>query len=195
MIAKSERFELRLDPDTLDRIDVWRSEQRDLPSRSAAVRRLVEAGLTHGQDERLFEMARFNVLVAARAGQPLDKAYAYAWDRGVYPLFHDGAHLHQPFAAHFTVSKDMTHELAKYLDDRDLANEVPSFYELESYYDVRSGRTDWDRMGLITTCRYMFLDGRFGEKFWGALLRGSDHPAEAKSITDSFDPERDIFLN
>lgn len=195
MIAKSERFELRLDPETLRRIDEWRSDQSDVPSRSAAVRRLLEAGLGHAQDDQLFQMARFNLLLAARAGQPLSNAYIYAWDSGVYPLFHDGAHLHQPFASHFPVTKDMVHELAKYLDDRDLANEVPSFYELEDYYDVRSSRTIWDRMSLITACRYMFLDHKFDEKFWGTLLRGSDHPAEAKSINSDFNAERDIFLN
>lgn len=195
MIAKSERFELRLDPDTLERIDEWRGAQPDVPSRSAAMRRLVEAGLGHERDDQLFQMARFNLLVAARSGQPLADAYVYAWDRGVYPLFHDGAHLHQPFASHFSVSKDMVHELSTYLDNRDLANDVPSFYELEDYYDVRSSRTVWDRMSLIVVCRYMFLDRRFGEKFWSTLLRGSDHPAEAKSINSDFAVERDIFLN
>src|SRR5690349_19237025 len=42
--AKTERFELRLDEDILERIDSWRSRQSDLPSRAEAVRRLVERG-------------------------------------------------------------------------------------------------------------------------------------------------------
>ena len=45
MQAKSERFELRLDQNTLDRIDAWRAATLDLPSRSEAVRRLLEAAL------------------------------------------------------------------------------------------------------------------------------------------------------
>lgn len=50
MQAKTERFELRLDPATLDRLDAWRSRQGDLPSRSEAARRLMESGLEqHGE--------------------------------------------------------------------------------------------------------------------------------------------------
>lgn len=43
---KTERFEMRLDRETLDRVDAWRSEQQDLPSRAEAVRQLVGVGLT-----------------------------------------------------------------------------------------------------------------------------------------------------
>ncbi|RUW45144.1 ribbon-helix-helix protein, CopG family [Mesorhizobium sp. M1A.F.Ca.ET.072.01.1.1] len=45
METKTERFELRLSTDLLSRIDEWRRAQPDLPSRSEAFRRLVEAGL------------------------------------------------------------------------------------------------------------------------------------------------------
>ena len=41
----SERFEMRLDRETLERIDAWRANEVDLPSRAEAVRRLVTAGL------------------------------------------------------------------------------------------------------------------------------------------------------
>jgi hypothetical protein len=43
--VKSERFEMRLDPAAVERIDAWRREQPDLPSRTEAIRRLVELGL------------------------------------------------------------------------------------------------------------------------------------------------------
>lgn len=43
---KTERFELRLDRETLDDVDKWRSEQESMPSRAAAVRQLVAAGLS-----------------------------------------------------------------------------------------------------------------------------------------------------
>lgn len=45
MQAKSERFEMRLDPGTIDAVDEWRGRQGDMPSRAEAIRRLVEAGL------------------------------------------------------------------------------------------------------------------------------------------------------
>lgn len=45
MHALNERFEMRLDQDTLQAIDAWRSQQPDLPGRSEAARRLMGAGL------------------------------------------------------------------------------------------------------------------------------------------------------
>lgn len=46
MVPKSERFEMRLDPATIDRIDAWRDRQGDLPSRAEAIRRLIDMGLS-----------------------------------------------------------------------------------------------------------------------------------------------------
>ena len=43
--TKTERFELRLSGELLARIDQWRRDQTDLPTRSEAIRRLVEMGL------------------------------------------------------------------------------------------------------------------------------------------------------
>ena len=42
---KTERFEMRLDINTLQRIDAWRAEQPNRPSRAEAMRRLADAGL------------------------------------------------------------------------------------------------------------------------------------------------------
>ncbi|NTX08012.1 CopG family transcriptional regulator [Myxococcus sp. CA040A] len=199
MIAKSERFELRLDAETLERIDKWRNERSESLSRSEAVRQLVEAGLGRPEDDkRLFQLARFNVLVAAKTADPAVKlfpdSYIYAWDECVYPLFNESAHLHEPFAEQFKVPKAMVEELSKYLDDRWLAEDVPSFYQLESHYDVRSGHSEWGRFKLIATCRYMFLHKLFDKTFWDALLRGSDHPSEAKGITRKFDAAKDVYF-
>jgi hypothetical protein len=38
-------FQMRASEDFLRRIDDWRRKQPDLPSRAAAIRRLIEAGL------------------------------------------------------------------------------------------------------------------------------------------------------
>lgn len=45
MISKTERLEMRLDADTAERLDEWREGQDDRPSRSEAVRRLIDLGL------------------------------------------------------------------------------------------------------------------------------------------------------
>ena len=53
---KTIRFEMRFDSDTLRRVEAWRREQPDLPSRAEAVRRLVNAGIAtlgEGRDVRL----------------------------------------------------------------------------------------------------------------------------------------------
>lgn len=42
---KTERFEMRLDPQTVQRVDAWRMEQSDRPSRAEAMRRLADTGL------------------------------------------------------------------------------------------------------------------------------------------------------
>ena len=51
--AKSERLELRLDAFTIDRLDAWRDAQYDNPSRSEAMRRLVELGLASEKPDQL----------------------------------------------------------------------------------------------------------------------------------------------
>lgn len=43
----TERFEMRIDSDLLDRLDAWRNNEEDVPSRAEAVRTLIEAGLAH----------------------------------------------------------------------------------------------------------------------------------------------------
>lgn len=45
-MVRNERFEMRLDSDVLDKIDAWRAEQDDVPSRSEAARRLIESALS-----------------------------------------------------------------------------------------------------------------------------------------------------
>ena len=45
MIAKTGRFEMRLEPELIDEIDAWRARQPDLPTRSDAIRKLVQRGL------------------------------------------------------------------------------------------------------------------------------------------------------
>lgn len=52
VIQKSERFEMRLDPESVERVDTWRSAQSDLPSRAEAIRRLIQVGLGNASESR-----------------------------------------------------------------------------------------------------------------------------------------------
>lgn len=43
--SQTERLQMRVSPEFLTRVDEWRRKQIDLPSRSEAIRRLVEKAL------------------------------------------------------------------------------------------------------------------------------------------------------
>jgi len=45
---KNARFEMKVPEDLLGRVDQWRGQQSDVPNRSEAIRRLIEAGLKAG---------------------------------------------------------------------------------------------------------------------------------------------------
>lgn len=49
--AMTERFEMRMDEDILERVDRWRDAQEGVPSRAEAMRRLIELGLERGGSE------------------------------------------------------------------------------------------------------------------------------------------------
>lgn len=51
-MPKTERFEMRIDPETIARIDAWRRRQADLPTRAEAIRRLVDLGLSVDKTKR-----------------------------------------------------------------------------------------------------------------------------------------------
>ena len=51
MAGKTERFEMRLDEEMLVRVDKWRANQDDVPSRAEAMRRLIELGLVRTAGE------------------------------------------------------------------------------------------------------------------------------------------------
>ena len=190
MVPKSERIELRLEAQTIDRLDKWRADRPDLPSRSEAVRTLLEVALGRPQDDQVFQLTRLTILIAARtpeAAKALDHSYVFAWDRGVYPLLNESAQFHRPFGQFFAITEEMVDELSKYLDARWLEGKAPSFYKLEDHYKVRYSRTPWDRSSLMAVCRYLYLQNAFDKAFWEALLKGSDHPIEARSITRKFD--------
>ncbi|UVF22792.1 hypothetical protein HPT29_027630 (plasmid) [Microvirga terrae] len=196
--AKSERFELRVEADLMNRIDQWRSAQADLPSRAEAIRRLTTIGLSTQTTRQSFMAMKFQIIVAALTNGPgvrLDDAYVFAWDRDVYPYFHEGTPWHKPFRNDFAVTNDLMHELLVYLDRKWRDGTVPlTFYELESTFGVGGRGSGWDRLALIGACRYAYLSGAFDQNFWHQLVAPAEHPTEASEITDPFERERGIHL-
>lgn len=60
----TERFEMRIDSDLLERLDNWRTDEDDRPSRAEAVRRLIEAGLAHDNKGRAPQLSDGEKLIA-----------------------------------------------------------------------------------------------------------------------------------
>jgi antitoxin MazE len=190
MPPKTERLELRLEPDIIARIDHWRAEQADLPVRSEATRRLIEAGLASSTTGQSFAAAKLQITIAALTPGVRDKisdSYVYAWDAGVYPTLHDSVDWHKPFKASFSVTSEMMEDLTELLDEGWRRKKVPSFYQLEDHYDLRRGLSDWDRSALMHACRYMYLGDLFDKDFWKGVLKRTEHPIEAGSIIRPFD--------
>ncbi len=136
----------------------------------------------------LFELARFNVLTAAvtpGACEHLDNAYVYAWDDRVYPVFHDSKFT-EAFEGGFDIPRNELEALFKYLDDKWLEKDTPSFYKLEDEFDVRMGTGFWNRSRLMHALRYARLSDRFDEAFFAAILAPTDHPIEASLIADDY---------
>jgi uncharacterized protein YfbU (UPF0304 family) len=65
----TERFEMRLGQSVLEEVDSWRARQSDVPSRSEAVRRLVEAGLAAGGEERQIKISDGEKLILIMLSQ------------------------------------------------------------------------------------------------------------------------------
>src|SRR3712207_1276035 len=58
---KDQRLFMRVDADFLRRIDDWRRQQPAIPSRSEAIRQLVEAGLGKGDDDPLLTAYKWSL--------------------------------------------------------------------------------------------------------------------------------------
>ena len=69
----SERFEMRIDSDLLERLDLWRNAEDDTPSRAEAVRRLIEAGLAHDNKGRAPHLSDGEKLIAMMLSELIKK--------------------------------------------------------------------------------------------------------------------------
>ena len=69
----TERFEMRIDSDLLERLDAWRTGQDDGPSRAEAVRRLLEAGLAHDGRGRAVHLSDGEKLLTLMLADVIEK--------------------------------------------------------------------------------------------------------------------------
>jgi hypothetical protein len=64
----SERFEMRMDTDLLERLDQWRQHEDGIPSRAEAVRQLLELGLAQSSSDRAPYLSDGEKLIALMLG-------------------------------------------------------------------------------------------------------------------------------
>jgi hypothetical protein len=150
-------------------------------------------------NEALFQLMRFNILNSGRAdmiSSPFSRAYIYAWESGVFPALNKTADWHKAFPEQFYVSENEVSDLLKLLDDKRL-EEIPiTFYQLEDHYDVTGinhSSSTWNRMKLVATCRYLYLNGALDNSFWSSLTENGECPNEAHSICRPMS-ETDVYF-
>ena len=151
---------------------------------------------------KLFQNMRFNILSAALAPGTRDKIpddYVFAWDNSVYPIYSNNE-IVETFAEDFEVSREMMSELLKKLDEHwDHGNDPGiTFYELEDYFEIRMGVTEWDRAKLINAVTYLYLHFRetriFSQGLFDSLIHDSGAPSEANSFMRPFNRDEDVYL-
>lgn len=196
-MSATERIEMRLPSDLLEKIDEWRGRQTDVPNRSEAIRRLAAEGMSNNQAKQLFEIARLQIKLAAAnpaTARRLPLSYVYAWDWRLYPMQDDIDGMAKSFESCFDIDEAQVYELARFLDDRWLGKRPITFYELEDHFEARGRGDRWDRVKLIGVCRYFFLKNLFDQGFWDQLLAPMEHPCEAVSIASNPSEDTEIYF-
>jgi uncharacterized protein len=207
MQALTERFELRLDQDTLQSVDAWRSRQTDMPSRAEAVRRLVERGLG-ASDDRPLRFSGGETLMIHMLCDLVDRAkpksdintrlvrealygghlWALEWDlRGI---FHQ--HVDNPQAVRFVVDVlDMWHFIEsawKKLDPKDRArveSEAEPFGDDPKFRGF-DGNNEAEYLGIA---RFLIEEMKRFSQF-----KGRDLDSHLPSSLESYDRMLTVFL-
>lgn len=190
-MGKTERVELRLDEVLAEKIDLWRRNEPDLPSRSEAIRRLVQQGLS-SSTQQAYTVMKTQLLIAAKlphSEEFLSDACLFAWSHDIYPAFGMAEdELAEPFAENFSVTREMIEKLGEHIDKTWVKRSSFSYYELEREFMSPM----WNRGKLVNACKYMYLRDMFGG-FWERFLEDGDCPIEAKIITKAFD-RSELFI-
>ena len=117
----------------------------------------------------------------------IEPSYVYAWQSGIYPLLHDGDHhipnkAHESYPDQFPIHAEFVSAVFDFINERCLEGKPLTFYELEKQFGGKA-----KRLKLIYICRYMFLNGEFGDGLWQGLLSGMQYPSEAHAIILEYD--------
>jgi len=148
--------------------------------------------------QAMFNQQRLQIMSLGVHHDEYDDGYLYAWESGVYPWFNDtdgsvNQMPHECYPEFFKVSKEVVQNVLNYLDEKDLAGEVPTFYQLEDHFGGKWNEES-GRMALLGICRYAFLSDRFGKEFYDKLLTPMQHPSEASSMCRPLKRDSNIYF-
>lgn len=169
MVPKTERFEMRLDPAILDRVDAWRSEQGDLPSRAEAIRRLVEASLV-GTSSGPFQPGNSEKLVIWLLTEILKNQKGYE-DQETVKLIQEAL-----YGGHFwALEWEMTGLLHKHVDNPAAVTLVVDTLDMWSFIEsawVKSNKADKARIAAgvgtwFTEPKFIGFDGNNEGEYLG----------------------------
>jgi uncharacterized protein YfbU (UPF0304 family) len=157
----AEPFELRLDEDAIARVDAWRAAQPDLPSRSEAVRRLLERGLGASSHDSI-ALTDGEKLLLVMMGQLYD--HLEVPKRGVDPRFIadviHGGHYWAPqweLTGIFHGHADKPDEVRAVTDVLDMWDRLERGYEALSPPD--KARVDSEKHSFGKPLRFPGFDG------------------------------------
>ncbi len=166
--AKSERFEMRLDPIILGRLDDWRRARVDVPSRAEAIRRLVDAGLDAQLEPRRFEVTNAQKLILYMLCDIYERT---APDGEFNPRFIRHALM---YGHHWGLEWQYGGMFPTREDDRALVTEVVDILEMWSFVEEAV-----ERLSATEKRELDEATGGFGERFFGF---DGNHEIEHKSV-------------
>lgn len=140
MVPKTERFEMRLDPVLIERIDDWSRQQKDEPSRAEAIRRLIEDGLVTKKSAGRFDPSGTEKLMLWMLGEILkqNKKYENARDVDLIQEVIYGGH-------NWALEWEMVGIFHDHVDRRSALNLVVDTLDMWDFIEAAAGRlTDAD---------------------------------------------------
>lgn len=139
--------------------------------------------------KQIFNLQRFLIIQAklnANTSEQISDSEAFAWSVGLYPL-HSESKIAKDLESYFDISRDTVKYIIKYVDEEWTNKNNHSFYELESHFEQESTSSRIiDRIVLINTLRYCYLQRLFDDSLWDKLFFNNDNPIEANSICEEF---------
>lgn len=133
-----------------------------------------------------FEIARLTMIRAARSGE-IDQARGFAWAHRIHP-FHSTP-LEEAFEDDFHIGLANREEVMGIIDRGWRSNKLVTFYEIEGFGGTG---VNLGRMDIVAILRLAFLDSRFDEAVWRALVEPGSGPLESQGLADQFSVDDDL---